>query len=311
VQQTSAIEAIDGSGTVQWSFNPDTVVGRGNGFGSTTAGSHLLLTHDTTVTVIDRGGRVIGTGASVGSAAIPGGANISPDPTGTRWTWSTLDSAPSGGGGSTAAANRWSGAVWVAGLGEAPHHVLDWSEPGGTTVQVFLWSDRGIVTAVVPGLCAPTPEETSTALLDPATGHSTPLAGGDRHVVDVHAGLVLAMRQPETLLVTGAHAATLTERPVTDGEHLVGAAISPDGAHVFGSMTSMSGCGGVPEVRTAVLDPATQQSTVLSDVFAEDWYDNAHLIVHGPSDNALRVVDLDGRGDPAPLTHGTLVGVLR
>jgi hypothetical protein len=201
--------------------------------------------------------------------------------------------------------------VWVAGIGEQPHRVQDWTEPAETSVEVFLWSDRGIVTAVVPDMCAPTPQEKSTALLDPATGRSTPLEGGDRHVVDVHAGLVLAIRQPETLLVTGAHTATLTERPVTKGEHLVDATISPDGVHVYGSMTSMSGCGGIPEVRTVVLAPATQHATVLRDVFAEDWYDNSHLVVHGASDDALRLVDLAGTASGGVLTHGSLVGVLR
>jgi hypothetical protein len=254
--------------------------------------------------VIDRDGVVAGHGST-------GSTNLHPDPTGTRWAWATLDHSPSAAQGSTAPADRWSGGVWVAGLGEAPHEVESWTEPAGNGVEIFLWSDRGIVTAVVPETCAPVIQETSTALLDPATGRSTPLAGADRHVVDVHAGLVLAMRQPETLLVTGGHSATLTERPVQNGEHLAAAAISPDGTHVFGSMTSMSGCGGEPEVRTAVLDPATQRSTVLRDVFAVAWFDQSHLVVRGAQGNGLRIVDLDGAGPAAPLVHGFLVGVVR
>jgi hypothetical protein len=293
------LEAIDASGAVHWSFKPATVTG-----GSSTAsvaGPHLLLAAGTAVTVVDRGGVVVGHGS--------GTADLRPDPTGTRWAWSTIDRAPSATEGSTAPADQWSGSVWVAGIGENPHRVQSWTEPAETIVEVFLWSDRGIVTAVVPGGCAP--QETSTALLDPATGRSTPLEGGDRHVVDVHAGLVLGIRQPETLLVTGARTATLTERPVTQGEHLAAAAISPDGVHVFGSMTSMSGCGGVPEVRTVVLAPATQQATILRDVFAGDWYDDTHVVVHGASDDALRLVALDGTALGGVLTHGVLVGVLR
>ena len=312
VLQPNAIEALDGAGTPQWSFDPRTVVGAGsNDMAAYAGGSHLLLTSATTVTVIDRRGVIVGHGATVTAAAIPGSVPIHPDPTGTRWAWATLDHAPAGVQGSTAPADRWSGAVWVAGIGEAPHRVESWTEPAETTVEVFLWSDRGIVTAVVPDACAPTPQEASTALLDPNTGRSTPLQGGDRHVVDVHAGLVLAMRQPETLLVSGAVQATLTEQPARQFEHLAAAAISPDGAHVFASMTSMSGCGGEPEVRTAVLDPATHHAGVLPDVFAVAWFDDAHLVVRGAQGNGLRIVDLAGAGPAAPLVHGVLVGVLR
>jgi hypothetical protein len=308
VRQGDYIEGVDGgSATPLWSFKPDSVVGTQN-VSSSTAGSNLLLAGGGSVAVVDRGGVVIGRGSYVLSTTFSGPYSVYPDPAGRRWTWSTVDSAPQTTGNGHDA--PWTGAVWVAGIGEAPHRVQQWTEPSGTTVEVFLWSDRGIVTAVVPGTCSPTLEETSTAVLDPATGRSVPLAGGDRHVVDVHRGLVLALRQPTTLLVGGAQDVTLTERPVSQGEHFVDAAISPDGAHVYGSMTSMSGCGGIPQVRTVVVDAATHAATTLPDVFAEGWYDNAHLVVHAVSDDKLRIVDLNGGGSGQVVTHGWLIGVL-
>jgi hypothetical protein len=309
---SGVIEAVDGStGKALWSFKEQTVIASDQGVSAYVAGSHLLLAGAGSVAVIDRGGVVVGRGTTTRAAAIPGDAYIHPDPTGTRWAWSTIDRAPQAIGGSTAPADQWSGAVWVAGIGEAPHRVQQWTEPSATSVEVFLWSDRGIVTAVVPGTCAPTAEETSTAILDPATGRSTPLQGGDRHVVDVHRGLVLAMRQPETLLVSGDSTFTVTGRPVSNGEHLADAAISPDGAHVYGSLTAMSGCGGVPEVRTMVIDVAAQHTTVLTGMYASGWYDDAHLVVHGAEDHDLRVVDLAGAGGGTVLARGFLVGVLR
>ncbi|HXA27928.1 MAG TPA: hypothetical protein VN193_04190 [Candidatus Angelobacter sp.] len=290
----AVIEAIEISGTVHWSFDVKTVVG--DGVQLQVAGSHLLLAGSGKIAVIDRSGTVIGRGTYSGNVA-----EVRLDPTGTRWAWSDSPTQPDSDG-------TVRGAVWVAGLSEPAHRIQDWTE-NGITESVVEWSDRGIVIAVRGSGCSPYIQEEWTALLDPATGHSTALFGHDRHLTDVHAGLETAVHG-SSLFVTGRTTMTAA-RPSSEGL-FTSATISPDGAHVFGSLVAAGGCGAPPHVRTAVGDVAAGSWTVLDNVFAVGWYDDSHLVVCDTSyEGPLHVVDLAGSGDPAALTHGYFAGVLR
>jgi hypothetical protein len=297
VSQGSVIAAFDAGGVAQWSFTAASVVGGDDAQSTALAvgGSNLLLARGDKLAVIDRAGVVRGRSAVSGFAW-----DLHADPTGTRWAWSAIDGSSQ--------TEPFHGAVWVGGLDERPHRVQEWTTDPAT-VMVVLWSDRGIVTARVPQGCGPYLQERSTAVLDPATGRSTPLFGHDRHVTDVHAGLELGVHA-STLMVTG-RTTMVVDRPSSDGI-VATAAISPDGGHVLGSLVADGGCGSPPRVHTVVGDTMAASWTALDGIYAVGWFDNGHMVVGDtPYGGPLRIVDLAGHGDTAPLTRGTFVGVLR
>jgi hypothetical protein len=313
----AVVAAMTADGTPQWSFKPSTVVGDGS-YAAEVAGSHLVLFGDQSrggqVAVVDRAGVVVGPGSYSSGSSFSGEPRV--EPSGTRWTWSTVDNTTSPSSTSTATPTQ-TGAIWVAGIGEAPHRVRTWTEPGAFETPL-LWSDQGIVIAVSGAGCGPYMQEFSTFVFDPATGRTSPLFGNDRHVTDVHAGIVAAIRGPNVMLVSGGHTLTVPEQPATKDMTIVNAAVSPDGAHVLGTFVGQPGCGGDPAQSTLVTDVASGRTTVLPGIFADRWYDDSHLVVsHGGMDrsgapyNELRIVDLGGAGAGPLATHSWLLGVLR
>ena len=318
------IVAVDGTGQSHWAFR-EADLGLGPTPTVVAAGPNLIAYGAEKVKVVSSGGIVIGTGSYSVTDASPY-AMLSPDPSGRRWAWTTDDEAPS-------TTTSTSGNVWVAGIGEAPHSVLHWSHastPGGDSVEdwLFLWSDAGLVIGLVPVQCAPYPQEISSFLLDPATGRQTPLAGGDRHIVDVHAGTSLgihiddASKGVNSVLLGGAH--VLQVSATLDASHIDRAAISPDGTRFFATLWAEEGCGGADRALTLV-DAVTGGARIqLSDMYAFEWYDDSHLVVRDtcsqwapgpgsvcaqPRSDALRVVDLTGAGPT--VGHGWFIGVLR
>jgi hypothetical protein len=124
--------------------------------------------------------------------------------------------------------------------------------------------------------------------MDPSSGRLTPLYGSDRHVTDLHRGVSAGIRStydPGTRVETnqvfvgyGVPERIITIPGVAAPDHLTDdALVSPDGAWIAASLTAEGGCGGVPEVRTAIVDTETGALHIITDFFAQAWVDSSHL----------------------------------
>jgi len=298
------VAATTADGTSLWAFDPHTIalpdpVLR-------TGGPNLLAIGDGRVVVIDRTGAVIGRGTYSGDSEMGGVPTMHPSPTGTRWAWTTVTTAPAPG---ASTAGPHASTLWVAGLGEAPHRVRTWT--GDYGVASRQWSDAGIVVVKYDDSCGQLP--TSSALVDPASGAESALFGANRWPLDVRAGLRVAMDTDHRSLYVAGTAQMTRTYPLP----IQAAGIGPSGSRLFVSGLAMSGCGGTAKAATSVVDVPSGQETTLAGFFAEAWLDDTHLLgrspVQGPPQSVtwsahVQVADLSGhRSD---LALGTLVGVL-
>jgi hypothetical protein len=297
------VAAATADGTFVWSFDP-----RALGIANpelVTGGPNLLAYGEGHVAVIDRAGSVVGRG--VYKALKPGDSNLLPDPTGTRWAWTTLETVPWGGGPSPTPQVT---SLWVAGVGQPPHKVRAWT--GDYEVIGGQWSDAGIVIVKVFSTCGLDPQ--SSALVDPATGAETALFGAGRWPLDVGAGLHVATGVDLTsLYVEGAAQITRTyPLPI----HV--ARVDPSGSRVFVSTFGELGCGGKPMAATSILAVPSGAQTTIDGFYADSWLDDTHVLgrtVVPHSDGGfdwsahVQVADLSGQRSDVVL--GTLIGVLR
>lgn len=303
------LEAMDAAGTPLWSApyhtSPEFSV----------AGPRIFVAdyQARTVTVYDR------TGHSAGTANLPSSGTVVFSPTSAEWAWSAVDStSPSPVPASSTQQVTVSGSFWVAGIGEAAHRVYRWTRTGrANQIQPFdalaQWSDQGLVSSPPPP-AAPCAQESQTVsyVVDPTSGARTDLASDGRGVVDVHAGVVAAFTDPQTVVLSGRTQFTWTNTPAAPGEKPTGVArVSPAGTTVMVPLTNNGCAGQQPEQRTAFINVAAHSVSFVSGVFGDGWLDDTHVIAavlgSGPNPE-LDVVGLDG--SRSLLGHGNPVGVL-
>ena len=298
------VAAMTADGTFRWAFDPhklgipDPVL--------VTGGPNLLAIGDGRVVVIDRTGAVIGRGTYGGESPMGAVPALHPSPTGTRWAWTTVTTAPQPGASTT---GPHASSLWVAGLGEPPHKVRTWT--GDYDVESRQWSDAGIVDVKLDYRCGLLP--LSSVLVDPATGAESALFGPDRWPLDVRAGLRVAMDSDgKSLYVAGSAQMTRTYPLLIQA-----AGIGSSGSRLFVSTLNMSGCGGSAKAATSVVDVPSGQETTIAGFFADAWLDDTHLLgrspVQGPPQGVtwsahVQVADLSGH--QSDLALGTLIGVL-
>jgi hypothetical protein len=330
---SGAIGAVDGAGQATWAFRPEDLK-LGPQPTLATAGPDLLAWGGGKVDLISGQGLVVGQGTyNAQTASGQDYTQLYPATSGRRWAWMAhAQQQPSGPSGTT------SGEIWVAGIAEAPHRVFSWSRPfdqstPGADDVIYLWSDQGIVVAVLPQVCDLYPHETSTFVLDADTGATRPLAGADRHIDDVHAGIALGITSDpqsgvSSVMLSGSHVLTAT-MTLANG-YISQAGISPDGARFFATLFTHTGCGGEVHALTVSESVTGTGRSEIRGFYARGWYDDTHLVGQnvceglqggvpapgartcgytGMFDPALRVVDLNGAGQQ--VASGTYIGVLR
>lgn len=298
------IAAATADGTFMWSFDPR-VLGIANAE-LVTGGPNLLAYGEGKVAVIDRNGTIIGRGVLTTQPG-PGNSELLPEPTGTRWAWTTVDTKPSDGASSPAPQVS---SLWVAGLGQPPRKVKAWT--GDYVVSGRQWSDAGVVIVKLTSTCGGDPH--SSALVDPATGAETELFGAGRWPLDVGSGLHVAMDvDSRSLYVEGAAQITKTY-PLTIHK----ARVDPSGSRVFVSTFDMSGCGGEPKAATSILSVPSGTQTTIDGFFADAWLDDTRVLGRSVATRSaggfnwsahVQVADLSGRMSDVAL--GMVVGVLR
>jgi hypothetical protein len=328
---SGAIGAVDGAGNATWAFRPEDLK-LGPQPALATAGPDLLAWGGGKVDVISSQGLVVGQGTY--NAQTTSGQDYTqlyPAPSGTRWAWMANAQQPSGPSGTT------SGEIWVAGVAEAPHRVFSWSRPfdqsNAADDVIYLWSDQGLVVAVLPQVCDVYPHETSTFVLDADTGATRPLAGADRHIDDFHAGIALGITSDlqsgvSSVMLSGSRVLTAT-MTLANG-YISKAGISPDGTRFFATLFTETGCGGEVHALTVSENVTGTGRSEIRGFYARGWYDDTHLVgqnvceglqggapapgaktcaYSGMFDPALKVVDLNGAGQQ--VASGTFIGVLR
>lgn len=311
-----AVGAVAADGTWLWSFDPKSAGLADRQF--VAAGPNLIAFEQGSaaqgvtgaITVVDRAGGVVYRGAYT-AAVLNGGmfTGIWPDPSGTRWAWSTLDSAPQT---PASTSQPWVSSVWVGGVGLQPRKLKSWSEPNGTEVDVRMWSDDGIVLLTIAATCGWDPK--SSSLLDPSSGGEQPLFGPSVVPLDVHAGVQVGMdtSSNSVVLAGAARGAVKYDLPI----HRAG--VNPGGTRIEVSTLGMSGCGGVFTAATAVIDVGSGSQATIPNFFADAWLDDDHLLgrtaLPAPVQSALwsshiQVADLAGH--VTDVVQGNLIGVLR
>lgn len=281
----------------------------------TVAGSRIFETDYMArrITVIDSHGN------SVGSAELPN-AGVVFSPGAAEWAWSTLDSAnPSPVPAGYTQPITATGSFWVAGIGEAPHVVYHWTVTGSGHLNGYLfdrivqWSDRGLVSSPnPPGAGCSENGQTVSYVVDPTSGARTDLAGDGRGVVDVHAGVIVAFTDPQTVVLSGRTQYTWTNTPVDNDRPASQAWVSPAGTSVMVPVINTGCAGELPEQRTIFINVANHSVAVVPGFFGQAWLDDAHAVaqIYGPNQPLeLDVIGVDG--SHSLLGHGNLVGVLQ
>jgi hypothetical protein len=309
-----AVGAATIDGTWLWSFDPH-VLGVANEQ-LVTAGPNLIAYGSSgpssdggTVAVVDRTGHVFYRGIYTAGARPTFLSDIRPDPTGTRWAWSTLDSALST---PQTSSQPWVSSVWIGGIGMQSRKLKTWTEPNGTEIDVRQWSDQGIVLLRLASTCGWQPQ--SSSLLDPGSTREEPLFGADLLPLDVHAGVHVAMDGSGTgLRLEGSASGTYTYELLIQG-----ARVNPSGTRVEVSTLSMSGCGGVFKAGTGVIGLTTGRQTMLAGFFAGGWLDDDHLVgrtaMPAPVQStnwgaSVQIADLTGH--VTDVVRGNPIGVIR
>lgn len=302
------INVAGSSGARQWRLTRDRLLQLGHGTLPQVyaAGRHLLLAlEDGGVLIFDSAGAVVAGGhAKTGSWLFP-------NPDGTRWAWNEdhTDHTSSG-------SNQTHGAIWVAGIGEGPHRLFDWSHSDGSVDNISLWADRGIVLARWQYACG-AEQEMYDLLLAPAAGTTTPLSGSTYHLADFHGGLIAGYHNDwqarlSTVTVAGSRSLKITYPNLPADAHIGEVHISPDATRVAVAFTEEAGCGGRPVAWTDVITVTDGRHTRVSEQYSLSWWDDNALVSSRPGDqtNALMIGSL-ADAHVTVLGHGSLLGVLR
>ncbi|MBV8528481.1 MAG: hypothetical protein JOZ75_09215 [Candidatus Dormibacteraeota bacterium] len=264
-----------------------------------------------TVSVFDRSGRSIGNGSGAGEVF---------SSTSAEWAWSTVDGtnpSPAANGSPVTV----TGSFWVAGVGEAPHRVYQWTENDTANSldqaydRLVEWSDQGLVSSQPPPWsgCA-SGHQSGSFVVNPKTGARTDLDAIS--VVDVHDGLIVsapkAADTAQSIVLSGRTSFTWADTAAPSLQPK-GAYISPDGSRVAVAMLN-AGCNEQPEAQTAIISVADHSVQYLSGAFAEGWLDDGNLVAQVAFDSSLPnpeldVVALDGTRHL--VGSGRLVGVIR
>jgi len=283
------LKVVNGRGVEQWGL---TGAQEGQLFGLTAheaaninaqeSGSHLFLLDEASstlikVAVISRTGQLLG----VGSSPIPpflGIWGFVSSPTGTEWAWST-DETPNASG-------KHHGVVQVSGLGEAARAVYHWVAPIGFTEELVGWTNTGIIMERNEyGGCGILYDSAAAWFaINPANGALTELFTGNDQFLGASSGVTVAalMNDGHAVLINGV-------RYAESKSIIVGADISPDGAHVAVSRISdYQGCAGyVPKNTVEMVTVASKTHVDLQNLTAIGWWGDTQFIANALDGSTL------------------------
>jgi hypothetical protein len=324
LDENGSVRAVDGTGAALWTLDQATVyrtvsatpvtgypAGTKDDIEVRTAGPNVLLERSAfidpaaagVVAVLDRNGRVTGTGAF--DAGV-GAGDVWAGPSGTEWAWSVdLDRT------SSDPALQHHGRISVAGIGTAAHTVYSWVAPPGATEGVGAWTDSGIVMErfTSSGCGLDFHPDSAGFLVDPGSGAITELYSGDTHFLDARHGVhvELGSRTQSSVLVNGV----AFDEP---GTIVAGAHVSPDGLRVGIARLIPIPCAGGPttyRLSTEMVTMAGSAHTDIADVDLDGWFDSARFVGHTNSSAtpAVSLYGVDGTKGAA-LGSGTYRGTV-
>ena len=310
------LEAVDGSGRVQWTLSSASLGAQlgetGRVVGQTVAGPNLLVdfelgnaaaTQDQLV-VVNSSGRVLGKWASPIGIWADG---IVGSPSGTEWAWTFPVAFGRTEGGP--------GKVMVAGLNEASRDVYDFVAPAGYWEELAAWTDTGIIMERVgSGGCGyGFHNDFASFVVNPTTRTLSDLFSNGWHYLDARSGVKVA-----TLGLYGSIAEINGVEFDEPGDLVAGAYISPDGQLVAISRILPEQCvgGSGPGFRVEMVQVNGDLHWDINGEMAEDWWSpSAFLGRPQTHPSYVRAYDRNGKllatlwsGDSG---SGYLVGVLR
>ncbi len=259
------------------------------------AGSNLVLIYGTTpslfkIAVLSRTGKVLG----IGTVPANGPAPVV-SPTGTEWAWS-VDESPASeldtiGPGPPY--YRHHGVIEVGGLGEPIRTVYKWLAPANFGEQLDGWTNTGIIVQRWEyGGCGILYDPAAAWFaLNPSSGQLTELFTGNDQFMGASSGVTVAA------LINDAHAVLINGLKYTESTStIVGANISPDGAHVAVSRISdYQGCAGyVPRNTVELVTVASKTHVDLQNLAADGWWSDTELIAN-PLDGSTWLYTLIGK----------------
>lgn len=285
------MEVVSAQGVVQWGLTAaqqeqmvgetaQDVLTHGQDVGPQTAGPNILEfyspgwnpTVPSVVVVLDRTGKIIGRGTAPTGAAIVG------SPNGTEWA-SNVDHGDNAQGQAY-------GTVEVSGIGEATRTIFNWVAPKGFTEGLTAWTDAGLILlrAGFGTGCNPAYAPGSASfIINPETGAISNLFSGNQEYVADDNGVQVAA------LLNDAHSAVINGVAYPESQLLViGATISPDGAHVAVNRASQfAGCSGTPSNESmAVVSLAGKTHIDVANLNAASWWNDSDLVATATNQSA-------------------------
>ncbi len=242
---------------------------------------------------LDRTGKVLG----IGTVPVPANYSAAPvvSPTGTEWAWS-IDESPAselGNIGPGPPYYRHHGVIEVGGLGEPNRTVYQWLAPANFSEQLDGWTNTGlIIQRWEYGGCGILYDPAAAWFaINPSTGTLTELFTGNDQFMGASSGVTVAA------LINDAHAVLINGVTYSESKStIVGANISPDGAHVAVSRISdYEGCAGYTPKNTVEMVTVANQSHVdLQNLTAEGWWDADQFIANNLSGSTW-IYTLEGK----------------
>ena len=261
---------------------------QGFGINSQIVGSNIYLFYNnpqgiTKVAQISRAGKVIAMGTAPTTWVVF-------SPSGTQWAWS-VDESPAnqvnnlGPGGTY----RHHGVIEVGNiLGGNVRTVYTWVAPAGFTEEVDGWTNTGIIVHRVEyfggcnslGIYDPA---AAWFALNPSTGQLTELFTGNDQFIGASSGVTVAA------LINDAHAILINGVKYSESKStIVGASISPDGAHVAVDRIIQAGpigyCVGENSKYSIEMVTVANQSHIdLPNTTVIVWWGDNQFIAPGPN----------------------------
>jgi hypothetical protein len=267
---TSAQEGQFFGLTAQQANNPDIEINAKEGGSNLFLFYQVLNSTGTKLAVVSRTGKLLG------MVTLPSLAYWAfvVSPTGAEWAW-TVDQTPNAPG-------KHDGVIEVGGLGEAVRTVYHWVAPVGFEEQLVGWTNTGIIMQRWEyGGCGILYDPAAAWFaLNPSTGTLTELFTGNDQFMGASSGVTVAA------LIDDGHAVLINGVKYAESKStIVGANISPDGAHVAVSRISdYEGCAGyIPKNTVEMVTVANQSHVDLQNLTAVDWWDDDQFIANNLS----------------------------